>query len=37
MKNKGEKLPPWVEIRRDFWGIILIVLSASWLLISIFK
>jgi hypothetical protein len=31
------RTPLWLEIRRDFWGIILIALSISWLVISLFK
>lgn len=36
MKNKDEAFP-WVECRRNFWGIILIALSVSWLIFSVFR
>lgn len=32
-----DNAPLWLEIRRDFWGIILIALSISWLVISLLK
>jgi hypothetical protein len=37
MSNKDGKAFLWVEFRRNFWGIILIALSVSWLIISVFK
>lgn len=35
--NNKDETAPWVEIRRNFWGIILIALSISWLVISVFR
>jgi hypothetical protein len=37
MKNKKGRFFLWVDTRRGFWGIILIALSASWLIIAMFK
>jgi hypothetical protein len=38
MLQKGKNMNyPWVEVRRRFWGIIMIALSVSWLSISLFR
>ena len=36
-KSKIEEADDWLEIRRYFWGMILLLLSISWLILSIIK